>query len=399
MSDPTHENLNGSMPEGADVWAKYRDIKNLLNETGTEAKNLEGPLKSLSSVARVAGPQFSEMAELITSRMGPIGAIATAAAMGMQTVFEHIQKLQDQFHSLIDDAQRVNDRIRGLINDQPSKTESQIQTTDQTAQLHEHADRSWVQEDQFIAAKKEADQIKVDDAPENQKPALKRQVITDEIAETKAALERDAAKGTDVDAAQSKINQTHQTEEHLKKQIRELPGIIATLKENAAKANATAKSTWWPGLSGDEFLLGQDQTRQAARMQEQLDKANAQFPGAATAAADAENELKNVQQNNERIQELKEQIIKLGNRLGAFDNSKDGKTFQQQVQGIIDQNQGTGHSIREMADKLHYSQQQLMNLATGIITQHGTVQSQIAYLQKQLEEQSRQIAAMPHSTR
>jgi hypothetical protein len=401
LRDETDKFNGESLPESLRGWEKFKDR---LQENGVEALDYREKLHLLHLTGRSLGGGFEELARMGGLLFNPLTAGAAIGGFALNSIFEHLEKVESKYGDLIAKGQQVNNILREIVAARPSNTEEWIKFTDQIAKLREHLQDSKFAMEQFISVAKGIDENKIKTAFDFEKPGLERKAITDEIANTQAAINQRQRNAVDPAAAQKQADETEERARDLREQITKLPGAISEAQNNAKSALEQSRSI--KAVTPDQIRekselvdFAQNQSALASRFQEMLDAAKAAYPGAANAAADATAQLNAARENTTQLGQLREKVVELTNKLGLFDNLQRDERQHQQVEQVIDYGKGSGNSLGEMAAQIHLTQQQTVTLAERIINGQANYQQVILQLhqrQAQLEAQMQQVIHSTH---
>lgn len=392
------DKLNGDyLPEGLKGWKKYKDH---LHEAGVEGLDLHEKLHLLHLTAAGLGGPFEDLARMGRLLFNPLTGGAVAAIAGLMEINRVVEESQQRMETLYVSADKVNGILKEIVAARPTALEDWIKFVDQMAKLKELAPGLQFAQEQINKTMHAFDQNKVNNAFDFQKPGLERKTIVDDISNARTDLAYDQKHAGDEGAAQQKVNDTANTVADLKKQLADLPHAISEAQHNAAMALQQSKDhAGNPWESEAALQYSEQQSRLASTLQQQFDQAKGQYQGAVQAAADAEANLKAIQDNNAAMEKLREQLVELTNKLAVFDDNQRQKAQHDQIQGIIDYGKGSGGSIGEMATAIHLTQEQTVNIATRVQNHQLTLQQALAALQQRQDQIEAQNRSMPYQGR
>lgn len=386
------DKFNGeSLPESLRGWDKYKER---LHENGVEALDYREKLHLLHLTGRSLGGSFEELARMGGLLFNPMTASAAIGGAAIEGVFSHLEKVEEKYRALIERGQKVNDIIREIITARPTATEEWEKFIGQVARLHKEVTDTKFVMDQFTSTQKGLDENKARNAFDFEKPALERKVITDEAANTRAALEQRLRNAGNVDEAQQQVNETTATRDDLKHQIEKLPEAIREAQANAATAREQASHAFMPEERGRLGDFAREQDNLAARFAEQLAAAKSGLPGAEKAVVDAETRLEEIRANTVEITRLREQLVELGNKLTIFDDDQRGKQHKQAVETVLNTPDQSGQSIETMGTAIHATQAQMVSAAERVVNHQASWINIMRDLHARLDSQERQIAAL-----
>ena len=400
--------MNESMPENLAAWKNYS--KNVY-EAGGETSGMHEKVTELRKVLGKMGPEYAELGGLLKFAMNPavLGTVAAIAVTKMY--FKHLEEVEQKYRDLIRLGQTVNDDMREIIAARPTEIDSWMKLVEQMAELKVNVGSARADFDLINNTLRAKDQNTAKYSAD--KDQAERDVITNEIARAKSEIE--AAKAVagsrtgNVETTQKAANDADARRDDLKNQIEKLPKAIS----DAQAAIDEAKRFKIGPLTSDaeiarnrEFL--ESQVNLKARLEDQLERAKKQFPGAVTDAAQAAENLRAAKENNQRLTDLSRTIGELNAKLDILKDEQGKRRVHDRDTALENAFHGAAGALdaQSQGKKLTDAQRQQINELQQILTGSG-VNAQvvlqllkmnagnIAWQARELETLKRYVAQRP----